>query len=566
MTPAPRRVLLVSDFNLAQFAGYLNNDESEPGFEAKVSDFGQVIPTLLDAASPAWTPLPDAVVVWTRPESVVPSFGALLRFEPVSSDELEAELAAYAAALVDMAGRVRFGFVPTWQLPSYQQGHGLLDLRPGVGIAHTLMRMNVRLAELLAPARNLFVQDAARWMQVAGAGAFPPEPWYLGKIPFGGAVFKAAMRSLDAALSSLLDGARKLLVLDLDDTLWGGVVGDEGWQNLRLGGHDHVGEAFVDFQRELRALKNRGVLLGIVSKNEESVALEAIREHPEMHLALDDFAGWRINWQDKAANILELVDELNLGLDSAVFIDDSAVERDRVRAALPEVLVPEWPGEKTRYREALLELRAFDTAAFTPEDARRTEMYRAERDRGAARRQLTSIDDWIETLDIRVDVADLVESDLARAAQLLNKTNQMNLATRRMSEAELSGWAAEEDNALLTFRVADRFGDSGLTGLLGLQSSGDTARVTDFVLSCRVMGRRVEETMLHCAVEFARSAGADQLVAEYAPTPKNAPCLAFWRRSGFEEERKYVFRVHVSQPYPVPGAVTLAGRSALGPG
>ncbi|MGI9039069.1 MAG: HAD-IIIC family phosphatase [Gemmatimonadota bacterium] len=559
MSDPRHSLLLISDFNLGPFAGYLNNDDSDPGVRVQMSEFGQVIPALLVADAAMWDPSPDAAVVWTRPEAVLPGFADLLRFESVEFEQLEDELASYAGALLDMASRVRFAFVPTWVLPSYQQGHGLLDMRPNVGIAHALMRLNLRLAELLHPASNIYVLDAARWVQAAGRNAFPPGSWYLGKIPFGNEVFKAAMASVKSALSSLTAGARKLLVVDLDDTLWGGIVGDEGWENLRLGGHDHVGEAYVDFQHELRALKNRGVLLSIVSKNEESVALEAIREHPEMVLNDDDFVGWRINWQDKAANILALVEELNLGLQSVVFLDDSPIERARVREALPEVLVPEWPGDATRYRQALLELRVFDTPTLTDEDARRTNMYRAERARKAERVQLTSIDDWIESLDIRVEAARLTEPDLGRATQLLNKTNQMNLATRRMSESEFSAWAGTSGHALYTFRVSDKFGDSGLTGLLGLQTFGNTTLITDFVLSCRVMGRRVEEAMLHCAVEHARAAaaGVEHVVAGYGPTPKNVPCLAFWRRSGFDEEPEHLFRWPASKLYPLPDAVTL---------
>src|SRR5207244_12283525 len=152
---------------------------------------------------------------------------------------------------------------------------------------------------------------------------------------------------------------RKVVILELDDTLWGGIVGEVGWQDIKLGGHDPAGEALVDFQRELKALTRRGILLAIVSKNEESVAMEAIAKHPEMVLKLDDFAGWRINWRDKAENIHALMNELNLGLDSAVFIDDSAVERARVRETLPALFVPDWPSDKRLYPQALLLVHCF---------------------------------------------------------------------------------------------------------------------------------------------------------------------------------------------------------------
>ena len=208
------------------------------------------------------------------------------------------------------------------------------------------MQINLRLLESLAGAPAIHPLWAEKWIQLAGPTAFNHRLWYLGKIPFSNEVFKVAARDLKAALRGLNGQAKKVVILDLDDTLWGGIVGDAGWEGLILGGHDPAGEALVDFQRELKALTRRGILLAIVSKNEESIAMEAIAKHPEMVLKLSDFAGWRINWKDKAENIIDLMAELNLGLDSAVFIDDNPVESARVREALPKVCVPEWPSRQ----------------------------------------------------------------------------------------------------------------------------------------------------------------------------------------------------------------------------
>ena len=215
-----------------------------------------------------------------------------------------------------------------------------------------------------------------------------------------------------------------------------------------------------------------------------------------MILGVDDFAGWRINWNDKAQNIVDLVADLNLGLDSTVFLDDNPVERSRVGEALPEVLVPEWPQNPLLYSSALLSLDCFDTASLGAEDRSRTGMYVAERKRVEQRRGVRSLDDWLKTLDIRVIAEPLSESNLERAVQLLNKTNQMNLSTRRMTRAGYLAWATVDDNQVWTFRVADKFGDSGLSGIASLSLEGGRARIVDFILSCRVMGRRIEEAMV----------------------------------------------------------------------
>jgi FkbH-like protein len=553
------RGVLLSDFNADNCAALLNSSPEMPAVSVQAAPFGQVVQLLGDASASCWNPRPDFAVVWTRPEAVLPSFGALMEYRPVALDDLLQEVDAYAARLAVLQERARFALIPTWVLPTVQRGYGVLDMRTGLGLANTLQRLNLRLAEALDRSSNLYLLDARRWVESAGRQAFVPKLWYMGKIPFGLEVFKGAVRDVQAALLALSGGARKLLLLDLDDTLWGGIVGDLGWESVALGGHDPEGEAFVDFQQALKALTNRGILLGVVSKNTEAVALEAIASHPEMVLRQTDFAGWRINWGDKAQNIVDLAAELNLGLQSVVFIDDNPVERDRIRVTLPEVLVPDWPSDKTLYKQTLLSLTCFDVPSLNQEDRERAQMYATERERTATRLGTESLDDWLTSLELRVRVEPLDETRLPRAAQLLNKTNQMNLSTRRLSESELSEWARQPGNAFWTIRVADRFGDAGLTGLLGLSVEGNALRIVDYVLSCRVMGRKVEEAMAAVAVRFGRRQGVTEVVADYQPTAKNSPCLEFWRRSGFDSNGSDRFCWNASKEYPVPGVLTLEG-------
>jgi FkbH-like protein len=245
---------------------------------------------------------------------------------------------------------------------------------------------------------------------------------------------------------ALTDALGKLLVLDLDGTLWGGTVGDDGWRNLRVGGHDPIGEAYRDFQAALLALSKRGALLGIVSKNDEHIALEALYSHPEMILRAECFAGWRINWEDKARNIVDLAEELNLGLDSGVFIDDNPVERDRIRHALPAVLVPEWPASPASYCLALAAMDCFDAPVVSVEDRHRTVMYMAERERKQSLEEAPGLEQWLAGLGLTMDVELLSETNLPRAVQLLNKTNQLNLSTRRLSAREFLAWAEHPDH------------------------------------------------------------------------------------------------------------------------
>ncbi len=298
-------------------------------------------------------------------------------------------------------------------------------------------------------------------------------------------------------------------------------------QNLRLGGHDPIGEAFTDFQVNIKAMTNKGIVLAIVSKNSESVALEAINTHPEMVLSVDDFAGWRINWKDKAQNIVDLVNELNLGLQSVVFIDDNPVERSRVAEALPEVYVPEWPADVMLYSKALLSLGCFDVVSLSGEDALRSKMYSAERKRASLRKDLGSLDSWLSSLEIEMIWEDYKEENSTRLLQLINKTNQFNLSTRRLTAEEFSSWLEVPENFIFSLRVKDKYGDSGLVGILSVSKSGETLRVVDLILSCRVFGRKIEYILLQKALKLMFELNCKNLVVEYFPTNKNQPTLQF---------------------------------------
>lgn len=558
MTKKEYNCLIVSDSNISNMAGYLSNDTESPTVHAYVAPYGQVLQMLIDENSELFHPEYDFAIIWTQPQSVIESFNRVLNYENIPIDTILKEVDDFCIILKQVLAEIKFALFPTWVVPSYNRGFGMLDMKNSIGIANILSRMNLCLADNLDGTPNIHILNNQRWIEVAGKNAFNPKLWYMGKIAYGNEVFKEATKDVKAALQGISGNARKVVVLDLDDTLWGGIVGDLGWENLKLGGHDPLGESFVDFQRELKALTNRGIILGIVSKNEESVALEAIDNHSEMVLKRGDFAGWRINWKDKAQNIVDLINELNLGLQAVVFIDDNPVERARVRESLPEVFVPEWPADKLFYKKALQSLTCFDAAAISKEDLERSKMYAIERERVSARAKVGSLDDWLNSLNMCVIVEELNEKNLPRAAQLLNKTNQMNLSTRRMSESELSAWAKQTDHFIWTFRVSDKFGDSGLTGIISMDKAADSAQIIDFILSCRVMGRKVEETMLYVVLHHAKELGLKEVSATYLPTPKNKPCLEFWKESGFVfDASASTFYWDTQNEYPVPEQITI---------
>ncbi len=554
---------LISDFNLETLGQYLRDDTSPLPVSVTSAPFGQVFPVLLQP--PPVGPSSFALA-WTSPDKVSPTFAEALDYAAITEEQLVSEVREFADCLRKAQEHFRAIFVVSWTLPPYYRGTGILNLK-GQGPRKLLLKMNLTLAEELENCGSIYLLDGQQWIGAVGKNSYSPKLWYLTKTPFHAEVFVRAARDLKAAIAAVLGASKKLVIIDLDNTLWGGVVGDLGWEKLRLGGHDYVGEAFVDFQKTLKSLRNRGILLAIASKNEERIALEALAKHPEMVLRPADFAAWRINWKDKAANIAELAAELRLGLQSVVFIDDNPMERARVRESLPEVYVPEWPDDATLFASNFLQLDCFDSAYATAEDGSRQEMYTTEKQRELSKKAVGSAEEWLLSIGTEVTIEELSDANRVRVVQLLNKTNQMNLTTRRLSEQELHTWLQSDKRKLWAFRVKDKFGDSGLTGILSLEVESEVACIVDFVLSCRVMGRNIERAMLAFASQYCASLGLRELRAHYLPTLKNKPCLEFWMSSGFlHDEKQNWFAWLLSQRYPYPRGINIHPLPGAGAG
>jgi FkbH-like protein len=536
-TELTRRVLLTGDTTLDPLGRLLERDQEMPRLQVTAAPYGQVYQILLDASHPAWEFKPDVLVVWTAPQLMLPSVEKLLRFAAGSAPEAyEAalrEAEQFAMAVVQAASRVSQVLVPSWVLPNYERWIQALTWRQGIGPANLVAKANLKLAEKFSERENIVLLDAGSWQVGLGRPAYDPRMYAVAKILYTQSLFAKAASEIKAVLRGALGQGKKVIVCDLDNTLWGGVVGDDGLNHIKLGAPDSVGECFYAFQKTLKGLRSRGVLLTICSKNDEQFALSVIDTHPAMVLRKSDFVGWRINWKDKAENLVALAKELNLGLDSFVFLDDSPQERDQVRQVLPQVYTPDLPVSPSELAPFLSSLNCFETVSLSGEDFQRTEMYQAERSRQEVFELGDDVEKWLNSLQIEVRVAPLRRESLARAAQLLNKTNQFNLSLRRLDEESFWNWATEPGNSAYTFNVADRFGDFGLTGLASFSLQGTEARLVDFVMSCRVMGKKVEEALLGYTVAQARSAGARQVLANVVNGPRNAPAQTFFATKFF---------------------------------
>jgi len=544
-----KHLRLISDFNINPLAGCLRNTGAFEDWVIETTPYGQVHQQL-SQISESWVDL-----LWTMPERILPSFYRAFQLEEISHDVILAEVDDFADYVIGSL-QDRYVFIASWVLPTGYRGHGMIDWQNGFGLSNLVARCNLRLAEKLADQKNIFVLDTQQWLQGISR-PFTAKMWYAAKVPYHVDVFSAAAAQIQHCILGIQGKSRRLIVLDLDNTLWGGVVGENGWQGVRLGGHDHIGEAFKDFQLALKALSNRGIQLALASKNDENVALEAIENHPEMLLRRSDFAGWRINWNDKAANIIDLIDELNLGLESVIFIDDNPVERMRVAESVPEILVPDWPKDPTSYVSALRSLICFEVPSVSFEDRGRTAMYVAERSRREEKYTLGGTEEWLRKLGTTVTMTSVNSSNLSRVTQLFNKTNQLNLSTRRLSEKEVVDWGNLENRSMKAISVSDQFGDLGLVGIISVEAHGDDGHLVDFILSCRVMGRRVEELLFHLAVGELSKLGAKTMNITYVPTERNRPTLEVLESSNLQNVDLHNYKIDIALGYDKPSSLML---------
>jgi FkbH-like protein len=395
-------------------------------------------------------------------------------------------------------------------------------------------RASARLREELG--RGYFV-DLEQVSGLLGRGAFyDPRQYFWTRQPFSGAGLHALAEHLLAGVRALSTGPKKVLALDLDNTLWGGVVGETGPLGIALG-ESPDGEAYRSFQQYLKGLARRGVVLAVASKNNPDDAREPFEKNPDMVLGLGDFAAFEACWDPKALVLQRLAATLNLGLDSFVFFDDNPAEREHIRQALPEVEVVPVPADPAEYVRALAGGLWFESAHLTAEDLERSRQYAVERQRRDLEQRLGSMEDYLRSLGMRARVRELDETDLQRVVQLLGKTNQFNLTTRRHGEPEVRRLIAEPGSVALTLRLEDRFGDSGLVAfVLGVPAAGaavPTLRIDTWLMSCRVIGRTMEHFTLCELIARALALGYRRLEGEYLPTKKNALVARLYDDLGF---------------------------------
>lgn len=532
----PFRVAILGSFTLNPIEKVLRAVAFLAGIDLKIGSggFNAFAQDLLDANSWLGAFKPDAAILAVQARDIVPFLWDDF------ADLNEVQVNGNANHVVDSFRQLFAAFrsrhaaplvVHNFQLPP-APANGVLDAqRPGKGQVATFARINAQLVQATAGFRNVCVLDYDGLVRRRGDDAFhTPSKWAMAAIPIAGGEWYHLAREWLRFLCPLAGRVCKALAVDLDNTLWRGVVGEEGSERLLM--DSGPGAPYRAVQRAMLDLHRRGILLAICSKNNPAEALEVIDHHPGMLLRRPHFAAMRINWADKAQNLREIAAELNIGLDAIAFLDDNPAERDWVRRQLPDVTVIELPDDPFGYAPALRAMPQFERLTLSSDDRERGRYYREQQDRAEFQAGAGSLEDFYRGLQMRVAIEPLTPATLARAAQLTQKTNQFNLTTRRYTEEQLSRLTPPQWG-IYTLRAQDRFGDNGLVGVAILKFDSDVAEVDTLLLSCRVIGRTIETAFLAALARAAYDRGAAKLVGWYVPTPKNAPARDVYRMHGF---------------------------------
>lgn len=477
------------------------------------------------------------------------------RLEGARSEECIAEQVAMWAEAWRVVGEmgsrlVQIGYDYCYPGPSgsFQDG------QPG-GQIDAVRRLNSELRGAM-PAQSYFVDLAQATGHIGRREAYDPRRYYWTKQPFSETGLAFLARHIWSGLRATLLGPKKVLVVDLDNTLWGGVVGETGPLGIELG-ESPDGEAYLALQRYIDGLHGRGVVLAVASKNNIDDAREPFLSNPNMLLGLDHFAAFKASWEPKSVMLEEIAADLRLGLDSFVFLDDNPAEREQVRQALPMVTVPELAAEPAEFLRTLVAESAFESVGLTETDQQRNASYQQEVERRQAQTQTGSLEDYLRSLEMTATIAPIDDASLTRVAQLIGKTNQFNLTTHRHSREKVETLVAKDRSVTFCLSLADKFGDYGIIAVLLAVPDDDndrSLRIDTWLMSCRAIGRSVEQLVFNHLLKTAKSLVFDELIGEYIPTPKNKPVEALYPGLGFtgcgDDADRQKFRLDINSAKP----------------
>lgn len=536
LTPSRCRLALLRSFTVEPAIALLkaNAFVHQIEVETYVAKFNAYTQEILDSSSGLYQFSPDVAILMAQTLDVAPEL--IDGFADLSAPDL----AATAERVVDHFENIIKTFrahsqasliVHSLEMP-LNPVHGAFDAQSETGQVEAVRRINRELARICRQHIGVYLLEYDDLIARHGRiNWYDAGKWLTMRMPIAADCLIYLAQEWTRFIQPLTGKICKALVTDLDNTLWGGVIGEDGVQGIRLG-NDYPGAGYRALQRTMLDLYRRGIILAVCSKNNLVDAMEAIEHHPDMLLRPNHFAALRINWQDKAQNLREIASELNIGIDTIAFLDDNPVERQWVRSQLPEVKVIELPEDSLGYAQAVRNRPEFERLALSDEDRERGRYYAEQRLRTELEQKAVSLEDFYESLQQEVEIALVTTPILNRVAQLTQKTNQFNLTTRRYNEQQIAAMVKDSDWGVYSIRVRDRFGDNGLVGVAITHKQGVDWELDTFLMSCRVILRTVETALLAFLVEKARAAGARQLFGWFISTKQNAPAKDFYPSHG----------------------------------
>ena len=520
-------------------------------FEA---EFDQIEFNVFDPQSPLHQFKPETVIIYLAAERIACGYGSLSAAERSSTCE---NLTRRVESLYESLSSHGYQTIFFNLVNPHHGVFGNFGNKVAWSLENQIRRFNVELSRLAVEKSDFNVYDlAALQAAIGSATLFDPKLYYTSKFAIAPAALPRVARGLAKMLAARKGSFIKCLILDLDNTLWGGVIGDDGMDRIQIG-ELGLGRAFSSFQSWLKLMKDRGIVLAVCSKNEDANAREPFLKHPEMILRLDDIAVFVANWNDKASNIRFIKSIIDIDFGAMAFLDDNPVERQLVRESFPRMIVPELPEDPSEYVTFLAGLDLFETASYTAQDSQRTNEYQAEVKRSNEREKFVDLADFLRSLNMRGAVKPFSPFNIPRVTQLTQRSNQFNLRTVRYTEKQIADIAASESHVAMAIELRDKYGDNGMISVIILEKQENTLFVDTWLMSCRVLGRGVEQFVLNNIVKKASELGMSTICGEYVPTAKNGMVKDHYQKLGFQSAgaNRWTLSVADYREYPVHIAV-----------
>jgi FkbH-like protein len=509
----------------------------EYGFQLDIweADYDQIDGQFFDESSELYLSEPDIVVVFRSTKKIQKALykkaqDARPRFYQMFLEEVK-----------DQYQRIKTKFpkckMVYCNIPEVNDGvFGNFSNKTDYSLLYQIRKINTGLMELSLELKDIFICDVAALQAFHGYAFAHDESAYVNSdMVFSLDFLPMVAKHIVDVVASLMGKIKKCLILDLDNTTWGGIIGDDGMENIQIGDLG-VGKAFTELQLWAKQLKERGIILAVCSKNNEITAKEPFLSHPDMVLRMDDLAVFVANWETKVDNIRYIQSILNIGFDSMVFLDDNPFERNIVRENIPGITVPELPANPEQYIGYLQQSNLFETASFSLNDTDRTRQYQKEAERASFSRSFTSEDEFLESLDMKSDALSFSKFNTPRVAQLSQRSNQFNLRTIRYSEGDVENLISDSNFITASYTLEDKFGNNGLIGMIILRKeNADTLFIDTWIMSCRVLKRGMEHFMLNHIADLALENKFSKLKGEYLPTAKNSMVKDHYKSLGFQK-------------------------------